>query len=348
MKADSVQFGRQVPLINTVGLARCRDRDETLKLFQFQQFFTREKPLKRLRACPMSMHRAKAAVLMRGQKSCKVMCLIGPDNAFTLIELLVMVGMLVFLSSVLMPGLARTKPVNRATQCLNGLRHLTLAWRQYSEDNRDVLLTCDETTAGRVNWVQGYLDFSSANGNWNPATYINASPMIAYFGQNASIFRCPADGSTVTVNGIRAPRVRSRSMSQVFGSGAWLDKNYNTGERIWRTYNKFSTIMLPAKTFVFVDEHPDSINDGAFASACTGNQPTDPPSSSVIIDYPANYHNGGCGISFADGHAEIHRWIGTKVGRAPITYTGTMALNVPAGDSWIDMHWLAENTTVRN
>jgi prepilin-type processing-associated H-X9-DG protein len=26
------------------------------------------------------------------------------------------------------------------------------------------------------------------------------------------------------------------------------------------------------------------------------------------IDAPASYHNGGGGLSFADGHAEIKRW----------------------------------------
>jgi prepilin-type processing-associated H-X9-DG protein len=52
-------------------------------------------------------------------------------------------------------------------------------------------------------------------------------------------------------------------------------------------------------TFVFVDEHPDSINDGAFFS---------PQSKSQFVDIPATYHNRACGFSFADGHAEIHKW----------------------------------------
>ena len=270
----------------------------------------------------------------------------GFRHAFTLLELLAIITMLALLSSVLVTGLARTKPYSKSTQCVNGLRQLTLAWRQYSEDNRDVLLTC-ESLAGRVRWVSGNLDFSSASGNWDPSIYINTSPLFPYCAGNVAIFRCPADASMVVSNGIKVLRVRSRSMSQVFGVGAWLDKNFNSTQRIWRTYSSFSSIMQPTHTFVFLDEHPDSLNDGAFASACTGNQPADPPSSSTIIDFPANYHNQGAGLSLADGHADIHRWTGTKVGRAPITYTGQIALNVSAGDSWVDMHWLAQNTTVR-
>jgi prepilin-type processing-associated H-X9-DG protein len=137
-------------------------------------------------------------------------------------------------------------------------------------------------------------------------------------------------------------------MSQVFCRGEWLDRTYNTSQNAWRIYRSFANIVQPAKTFVFIDEHPDSINDGAFASACAGNQPTDPLSASAIIDFPANYHGGGCGISFADGHCEIHKWVGSKIAKAPITYTGNFILNIQAGDSWLDMHWLAENTTGRN
>jgi len=66
----------------------------------------------------------------------------------------------------------------------------------------------------------------------------------------------------------------------------------------------------------------------------------------LIIDFPANYHNGACGYSFADGHAEVHKWKGGKIRNAPVTYTGTLTLNTAAGDSWLDMHWQAENLTV--
>src|SRR6185369_3329391 len=111
-------------------------------------------------------------------------------------------------------------------------------------------------------------------------------------------------------------------------------------------YDKMSTIAIPVKTFVFVDEHPDSINDAAFAVACTFNQPTDPPNSAKIIDFPSNWHNGACGFSMSDGHAEIHKWRGATIRNAPITYTGTLPLAVAAADSWMDTHWMAEYTTV--
>jgi prepilin-type processing-associated H-X9-DG protein len=72
---------------------------------------------------------------------------------------------------------------------------------------------------------------------------------------------------------------------------------------VYQHYIKFSDMLTPgpAQTWVFVDEHPDSINDAGFFN---------PSTSSVITDTPATYHNGACGFSFADGHAEIHKWKG--------------------------------------
>ena len=110
------------------------------------------------------------------------------------------------------------------------------------------------------------------------------------------------------------------------------------------TYNKLSTIVLPSKTWVFVDEHPDSINDAAFAVQCQG---ADNKSSAQIIDYPASYHNGSCGFAFAEGHSEIHKWRGSKI-QPPARYKDYVLPlpGGPAGDSWVDVSWLADNSSV--
>ena len=273
-------------------------------------------------------------------------------RGFTLIELLVVVAVLTVLSALLASGLAQTHPGSRAVLCLSHLQQLTLGWHQYADDHNGLLLTCQDGILGnnglpRPNWVSGGLDFNGNNrSNWDTNQDLAKGPLWSYVGGNASVFKCPADPAVVTFNGMVLPRVRSMSLSQVFSRGEWLDESINSNQKVWRTYEKVGTIVKPANTFAFIDEHPDSINDAAFACACTGNQPGDSPQASQIIDYPAAYHDGGCGISFADGHAEIHKWVGLKVARAPITLTGSLALNVPSGDSWIDMHWLAANTTV--
>jgi prepilin-type processing-associated H-X9-DG protein len=259
--------------------------------------------------------------------------------AFTLVELAVVLVMLALGASLLAPALARTRPNSKAFKCLNNLRLLTAAWSTYTTDYGDSLLTCqtDQRVSGRVNWCTGLLELSNQAYNWDIRVDIVKSPLWGYTSSNATVFRCPADPSAVQVNGVPTPRVRSYSMSQVFGTGDWL----GTG---WRTYSRGAEIVIPSKTFVFIEEHPGSINDAAFGNICTGAQPTDPPSSAKIVDFPASTHQGAGPLSFADGHVVLHKWLGTTIKPPPGSY---LALNVSAGDSWMDIQWLAQNTTVK-
>ena len=66
----------------------------------------------------------------------------------------------------------------------------------------------------------------------------------------------------------------------------------------------------------------------------------------ALIDFPASWHNGGGSFSFADGRAEMHKWVGRTI-KPPTLYLGTVPLNFSAGDSYVDVKWLAANTTVR-
>ncbi len=76
----------------------------------------------------------------------------------------------------------------------------------------------------------------------------------------------------------------------------------------WKVYTKLGQMLTPgpAKTFVFLDEREDSINDGYYVVDMQGypNQ----PNRWRIVDYPASYHNNAGGMSFADGHSEIRKW----------------------------------------
>ena len=267
-----------------------------------------------------------------------------PCSAFTLTELLV-VGVALGVGALFVyPALARPRTSAPAFQCQNNVRQLGNAWKMYAADFNDSLVAAVSGISGRVNWMSGIMGFSSDTGIWDIQTYIVRSPLWPYARLDAGVFRCPADPSTVSVNGVNLPRVRSFSMSQVFGTGEWLDKTFNTYQTVWRIYAKGSDIVTPARTFVFMEEHPYSINDGAFGNVCTGAQPTNAPADAQIIDYPATHHNGAGSLSFADGSAQLHQWQGSKI-KAP--YTTYLPLNVPAGDSWMDIQWLAQNTTVR-
>ena len=260
----------------------------------------------------------------------------GP--AFTLIELLVVIAIIAILAAMLLPALGKAKTKTQGISCMNNGKQLTLAWRMYSEDFNDVLLAA-ESNMPRPVWFDGWIDFNPGPVNWDINHDMTKSPLWPYTGKSKDIYKCPADRAMVKDNtGQSVPRVRSISMSQTFGNGSWLP------DALYRTYNKLSTIAAPSKTWVFVDEHPDSLNDAAFAVQCQG---ADKQSTAMIIDFPASYHNGACGFAFVDGHSEIHKWRGSTI-QAPAKYANnSLALAVPAKDSWVDVNWMADNSSIK-
>jgi len=258
-------------------------------------------------------------------------------HGFTLIELLVVIAIIAILAGLLLPALAKSRTKAQGIGCMNNLRQMMLGWRLYSDDFNDLLVASLPVSAAekRPVWVTGGLGYSGTPSDWDPTVDLAKSPLHPYFGRNFALWKCPADKTYVKVGTQRKPRVRSNSMSQVFDNGSWLPAPP------WRTYGKLSDIVSLSKTWVLVDEHPDSINDAAFAV-----QMAKPDAKTAqIIDCPASFHNGACGFSFTDGHSEIHRWRGSKI-KAPVKNT-LMSLPVgTAGDSLPDVLWMSENTTV--
>ena len=101
---------------------------------------------------------------------------------------------------------------------------------------------------------------------------------------------------------------------------------------------RMSTSML----WVFVDEHPDSINDSLLAVAVPGTA-----AQTTWIDVPADYHNGACGFGFADGHAEIHKWLDPR-SRFAIKYNGYLYQNFTphVQPNNLDQWWMGLRTSV--
>ena len=264
------------------------------------------------------------------------------ERAFTLFELFVVAGVILLLAITLFPAVAKSNAPPKSFQCLNNHRQLMNAWRMYSHDFNDKLAAA-LIMPDRPLWVTGIMDYNRGNpSNWNTNQDIVKSPLWPYTPKNASIFRCPADEASVVVNQVRRPRVRSYSLSSVFGDGQFLGSSFAAP---WRLYTKGAEIVIPAHTFTFVDEHADSINDCEIYSACSGNQPQDPPGSARLIDWPASWHNGGCTYSFADGRSENHQWVTSRM-KQLLRYDGEAPKNLILPGAYVDLHWLAANTTV--
>lgn len=263
------------------------------------------------------------------------------SRGFTLIELLVVIAIIAILAGMLLPALTKAKAKTQGIYCMNNTKQLMVAWQMYAADNNDRLVMSfhgGEAQGGAAAnnprnrpWVVGWLTWGLEPDNTNILflTEERYAALGPYIGKKYEIFHCPADQFASPVQRARGWPYRVRSISGNIGVG---DGNAETGpwDSIYNHIRKMSDFLYPgpAETWVYLDEHPDSINDAGFFN----------PYASQFVDLPATYHNMAAGFAFADGHSEIHKWRGVMTRFPQVRYTST--LNIPTSANDPDLRWM--------
>jgi len=274
-------------------------------------------------------------------------------GGFSLIELLVVVAVVAILAALLFPALEKGRQKARGIECLNNLRQLGLGWQMYAEDYRERLVPNWGNAAAGLDescpsWVAGWMDYTSSSHNTNIDYLVHpgggdrpTGGLLGPYTRDYRLYRCPGDSSSVEIEGRRWPRVRSVSMNMYMGAN-WLGplakEGVDAGYWIYKSTADFRR-LAPSNGWVLLDEHEDSINGGGFVVDVIRRG-----SAAQLIDTPASYHNKGCGFSFADGHAETHRWTDGRL-IVPVQRQ-TIGTRVQAPESR-DIQWLQDRTTAR-
>jgi len=261
-------------------------------------------------------------------------------GGFTLIELLVVIAIIGILADLLLPALAASKARARSLYCQNNNKQLVTAWLMYADDHAQRLaynLASPAAHTNLNNWAAGVLTWELDTDNTNFAD-LTQSALGSYVVQVSSIYRCPSDSivSALQSSAGWSSRVRSYSMNASVGDAGYITHSgVNTNNPNLVQFFSLTSIPVPSRIFVFLDEHPDSISDGYFVN------------QSANLEWkrlPASWHNGAATFSFADGHTEVHAW--KCASTMPPSAPDAAGLPIDISDDPRDFNWVSAHMSV--
>lgn len=299
-------------------------------------------------------------------------------RAFTLIELLIVIAIIAILAGILLPVLHQAQIRGETAACIAHQKQLATAWIMYAGDNNDgcagnawgpaggeqgwTVYHGKLSPGGRImsptNWISGWMDPSGtspngtiANGeadNTNDDLLIDPSyASMGDYVKNRQIFICPA--CDVKVYGSLVGGKRTYNQIRSISMNCWVGYiSTPPNQPAYKEFQKTTQIthgMSPSDLFVFMEERGESIDDGSFETSM-GNY--------VIANWPTDYHNNAATVGFADGHVDVHRWVGEttsqgwscaapQVPEPPIKW-GTASVGTTCADYiWLQKHASCQN-----
>ncbi|MEX2214947.1 MAG: hypothetical protein WD768_12505 [Phycisphaeraceae bacterium] len=205
-------------------------------------------------------------------------------TGFTVPELLAVVAIIIILLSLLLPQLGKAREHARVAICLSGQHQLSVAWRNYANENQSRLVGAHTGTLS-YDWVRNLAaPIIPANETEEAIRIGKLWPYI----NDLALYKCPSDP--------RTDYLRTYSMS-----------NFVSGTNNWyvEPVLKSNAFRQPGKTMLFIEEpDPRGYNWGSWVI-----YPKNHASNTAYIDWPASYHYGKAAtLSFLDGHSELWIW----------------------------------------
>ena len=217
--------------------------------------------------------------------------------AFTLIELLVVIAVIAILAAILLPALATAKLKATMAGCLSNQKQISLVWVMYADENQDLMLP---TANGPDNYIGGgYYVAMSLPPGMDTVTAENltlqqmATSPLAKYVQNMAVFHCPGD-----------TRYKYRRVGFGWAYGSYSKANGMSGTDLASSggqqlvYRRLSQARPADEAMVFIEEADSrGYNESEWVMG-----------SDSWIDTFAIFHGQTSTFSFADGHAEFHKW----------------------------------------